>query len=399
MRENYRSEAEGYHEVLANEVSRFVQGNVNDRTILEHLEFEDPDFFDAFQLPAIEDGMSVVGRNGKAIEGAYLISEWMQGRNAGVVGGVIEQQFPDVWGLETSARAALRLRWIKGIIQEQSSHIVGLVQKYNRCRHRVDRINREREASILKQKRIIGCTTTAAAKYTEEIREASPGIIIVEEAGEILESHVLTAMTDNTKQLVLIGDHKQLRPKVSNYSLTVEKGDGYNLNVSMFERLILAGMPHTTLSRQHRMRPEISTLVRSLTYPELEDAPGTKARPTFRGFQDNVIFVSHDKPELNADAIADRRDEDQKCSKENEHEVDMVLKCVRYLGQQGYSTNQIVILTPYLGQLYLLVRRLSQDNDPWLNDLDSFELIRAGLLAPISGDISKRRIKVSTIGR
>ncbi|KAK7181913.1 NFX1-type zinc finger-containing protein 1 (ATPase) [Paraphaeosphaeria sporulosa] len=397
IRENNKVEAEGYHDLLVNAVSGFIQGNINDKAILEYLEFEDPDFFDAFQIPDTDEGEEIAGRHGKAIDRTYLINEWTQGRSAGAVGGASEQQFPNVWGLESSARAALRLNWIKGIYQERASHITNLVQKYNRCRHMVERINQEEKAFFLKQKRIIGCTTTAAAKYTEAIREASPGIIIVEEAGEILESHILTALTSNTKQLVLIGDHKQLRPKVSNYSLTVEKGDGYDLNVSMFERLVLSGMPHTTLNLQHRMRPEISNLVRSLTYPELEDALGTKDRPMLRGFQNNVIFVSHDKPELNADFIADRRDEDQKSSKENEFEVDMVLKIVRYLGQQGYNTEQIVILTPYLGQLHRLVKTLSQDSDPWLNDLDSFELVRAGLAPPPSAGIPKQRVKICTI--
>ena len=402
MREDYKSEGEGYYEVLARTTRDFIQNPLSHGTVLDYLEFsEDSEFFDAFQIPRTRDDMTVVGRDGKPIHHHYLINEWEHGRNAGVFCDIAEKQFPEVWALDPKERDALNLKWTKAIIEDDASKITDLVSKYNGCRHRVEQINREKDAFVLKEKRIIGCTTTAAAKYNEEIRAASPGIIIVEEAGEILESHILTALTPNTKQLVLIGDHKQLRPKISNYSLTVEKGDGYDLNVSMFERLVVAGMPHTTLNVQHRMRPEISTLVRSLTYPELEDAPKTKERASLRGFQDNVIFVSHDQPELNAEAIADHRDEDQKSSKENEYEVDMVLKCVRYLGQQGYSTNNMVILTPYLGQLFRLVKTLSrlEDSDPWLNDLDSFELIRAGLLTPAGGNISKRRIKISTIGK
>ena len=77
----------------------------------------------------------------------------------------------------------------------------------------------------------------------------------------------------------------------------------------------------------------------------------------------------------------------------------MVLKCVRYLGQQGYGTADVVILTPYLGQLSLLVKTLSSENDPILNDLDYAELIRAGLMSPAGADISKRRIRISTIGK
>jgi hypothetical protein len=54
-------------------------------------------------------------------------------------------------------------------------------------------------------KRIIGCTTTGAAKFAQDIR---PDALLMEEAGEILESHVLTAMGENTSQMILIGDHK-----------------------------------------------------------------------------------------------------------------------------------------------------------------------------------------------
>lgn len=56
--------------------------------------------------------------------------------------------------------------------------------------------------------RIIGCTTTAAAKYTQQLRDALPEVLLVEEAGEILESHVLTALGEETRRLILIGDHK-----------------------------------------------------------------------------------------------------------------------------------------------------------------------------------------------
>ncbi|KAF5857988.1 hypothetical protein ETB97_004987 [Aspergillus alliaceus] len=233
--------------------------------------------------------------------------------------------------------------------------------------------------------------------YTEDIRAVSPGIVLLEEAGEILESHVLAAINSETKQLVLIGDHQQLRPKINNYALSVEKGDGYDLNRSLFERLVLAGYPHSTLAKQHRMCPEISFLVRSLTYPDLEDAPATFSRPAPRGLQDRVIFFHHENPETKFAQVSDRRDEGTKESKTNPFEVEVVLKIVKYLGQQGYGTDKVVVLTPYLGQLHLLRDRLKKDNDPVLNDLDSHDLVKAGLLSQASADHSKRAIRLSTI--
>jgi superfamily I DNA and/or RNA helicase len=256
----------------------------------------------------------------------------------------------------------------------------------------------EKDLQVIRKKRIIGCTTTAAAKYVQALQSISPGILLVEEAGEILESHILTALSPDTKQLILIGDHKQLRPK-SHYDLSVEKGNGYDLNRSLFERLVLRGYPHHTLCQQHRMRPEISALVRQLTYPELVDAPTSQGRADLRGFRDNLIFLNHKETEIELPDIPDWKDANSTSTKRNIFEAKMTLKCVRYLGQQGYRTDNIVVLTPYLGQLRLLLDELGKDNDPVLNDLDSYDLVRAGLMPAASADMKKPRIRISTIGK
>jgi SpoVK/Ycf46/Vps4 family AAA+-type ATPase len=398
MIQEQKTEAESYHDALVTRMSSFASTRLSEQMLLDFLELsDDSEYFDAFVVPNNEDGMTVMGKKNKRVDKYYLVKRWLKGEDAGVFANHAIQTYPHVWKIPPQTRVGLQARWNKTILEERVTEISTLADKYNKCRAQIDRLFREKNFHVLSQKRIIGCTTTAAAMYSDEIRKASPGIVLVEEAGEILESHILTALTPTTKQLILIGDHKQLRPKVNNYALTVEKGDGYDLNVSLFERLVLSGVPHTTLSKQHRMRPEISSLVRALTYPELEDAEKTQGRPDLRGFQSNVVFVSHSRPELNAVKIADRHDGGASSSKENLYEAEMVLKCVRYLGQQGYGTEDIVVLTPYLGQLYLLVNTLSKENDPILNDLDSYELVQAGLITPASANISKRRLRISTI--
>ncbi|KAF3919193.1 hypothetical protein AA313_de0200271 [Arthrobotrys entomopaga] len=398
IRQEKRSQGESYHDALVNKVKQYMTFRATEKILLDYLEFSaDSEFFDAFVVPENKEGMAVVGRRGKKVGPHYLLNRWCLGLDAGVFRRSANEQFPTVWAMNNDIRATHLKKWIREVFEEQISEIGNLMCKYNECQERLNQIRQLRDTHIIEKKRIIGCTTTAAAMHTDQLQKASPGVVLVEEAGEILESHILTALTPNTKQLVLIGDHKQLRPKVNNHALTVEKGDGYNLNQSLFERLVLAGVPHVTLNRQHRMRPEISSLVRNLTYPELEDAEGTKGRPRLRGFQDSVIFVSHNYPELNATRIADRRDDGSNLSKENEYEAEILIKCVRYLGQQGYGTDNLVVLTPYLGQLCVLRDTLSRDNDPVLNDLDSFELIRAGLLSPAGADVGKKKIKISTI--
>jgi superfamily I DNA and/or RNA helicase len=133
-------------------------------------------------------------------------------------------------------------------------------------------------------------------------------------------------------------------------------------------------------------------------YPGLEDDEKTTGRATPRGLQDRVIFIQHNHPEVNFAEISDKRDEGSKQSRRNIFEAELVLKIVKYLGQQGYGTDRLVVLTPYLGQLHLLRDELSKQNDPVLNDLDSYDLVRAGLVSQANARHSQRQIKLSTIG-
>jgi len=398
---NSKIAAEMKKSTVSRLIDEYRNSPVSKKELLEYLEFVDDEahFYPALSVPENDDGMIPVGRDGKKIPYYYLLDRWTAGQDAGIFKVQVSSEHSQVWKMNHQSRKDCIARWALELLKERATNVYDQVRKFDECQETQSNVWSEKNAAILKEKRIIGCTTTAAAMYAKELEGARPGVILVEEAGEILESHILTAMTPNTKQLVLIGDHKQLRPKVNNYGLTVEKGDGYNLNVSLFERLVLAGVPHTTLSAQHRMSPEISALVRHLTYPKLLDAPKTMHRPPIRGMQDRVVFFNHDHPELEATDIADTRDEGSKSSKENAFEVEMVLKCVKYLGQQGYGTDKLVVLTPYLGQLRLLLNELRKENDPVLNDLDSHDLIQAGLLPAAAANIQKGRIRISTIGK
>lgn len=83
-----------------------------------------------------------------------------------------------------------------------------------------------------------GMTTTGAAKYQAVLNAVKPKIVIIEEAAEVLESHVITSLSGGTKHAILIGDHQQLRPNPAVYKLAKQ----YNLDVSLFERLINNGI-------------------------------------------------------------------------------------------------------------------------------------------------------------
>jgi hypothetical protein len=58
----------------------------------------------------------------------------------------------------------------------------------------------------LSKAKIIGMTTTGAAKNSGLLQKLVAEAMIIEEAGQVLESHVLTAMTPNLKRLILLGE-------------------------------------------------------------------------------------------------------------------------------------------------------------------------------------------------
>ncbi|KAF9264160.1 P-loop containing nucleoside triphosphate hydrolase protein [Marasmius fiardii PR-910] len=389
-----KSDAEEHIKTLGVAFSDYMDSSVALQTILDYLEFEEPEIYYSFCVPRGEDGMTQVGRNGKHIPETYLFDRWRRGQNSGIYTHLSTNS---LWTKPQPERTMLLVRWTAEINKEYLTKFTSVASQYNTSLKQLSYIFSEKDDSIIAGKRIIGCTTTAAAKYNDQIRRASPQVLLVEEAGEILESHILTAMNERTDQLILIGDHQQLRPKANNYALTVEKGEGFNLNMSLFERLVLKGYPHETLHQQHRMRPEISSLVRELTYPHLIDASDTRNRPSLRGFEDVVIFLDHNHPEKDLSDVAERRDMNATSSKQNMFEVDMVLKTLKYLAQQGYGTDKVTILTPYLGQLQQLRKALMNDNDPVLNDLDSYDLVQAGLMTPANAQVGKKSVRLATI--
>ncbi|OAL25146.1 hypothetical protein AYO22_05023 [Fonsecaea multimorphosa] len=384
---------------LRQAVARLQGTNFSKSEVLEHLEFrsEGPSFFEAFEVPLMEGKMTQVGKSGRTVDKFYLLDQWRRGKDAGIFQRSHGSRFPEVWNLKAAERFQIYEQWKREMMETVSELVCGAGEAYNKALAQVRAIYMEKDLEVMRQKRIIACTTTAAAKYVKHVQSVSPGVVLVEEAGEILESHILTAIGPDTKQLILVGDHKQLRPKISNYNLTVEKGEGYDLNRSLFERLVLEGFPHQVLVEQHRMRPELSAILRELTYPELCDAPKTKGRPDLRGCTDNLIFVDHRHPEVELADVREWGDGYTSSSKKNLFEGEMTWKCVRYLGQQGYRTDNIVVLTPYLGQLRLLMDLLSQSTDPVLNDLDSYDLVRAGLMPEASAAYEKPKIRLSTI--
>jgi len=166
------------------------------------------------------------------------------------------------------------------------------------CLDEIQKLQDLKYASVLASNRVIACTTTGAAKYTHLLAQAAPAVLLIEEAAEIMEAHVITSLNPQCKHLIMIGDHKQFRPKAEHFMLTVEARRGYDLNISLFERL-MPSLGAATLTRQHRMHPDIAVIPREITYNELQDAPDVALYAPIQGLhiRNRVIFIDHREPE------------------------------------------------------------------------------------------------------
>ena len=254
---------------------------------------------------------------------------------------------------------------IKFIINYMKSVLLAELKDYNKELNKFSYLlNKKKEilsmsdAEAIKKYKIVAMTTTGCAKYSTILEQSNFEVIIIEEAGEVLESHVLSLLTKNTKHLILIGDHKQLKPKPYNYEIETK----YNFNVSMFERLINNNIPFSSLKYQRRMKPKFADYVR-IIYGETEyqDYENVKQRPNVKGIENDMYFITHNKLEGENSGLK---------SKFNDYEAKYLVKLCKYLLQQGYKNNQITILTFYLGQVLRIKKFLRE----YLNETESKEI-------------------------
>ncbi|PFH58340.1 hypothetical protein XA68_13854 [Ophiocordyceps unilateralis] len=235
-------------------------------------------FFHAFQIlqEADADAYNVMGIRNLDLKPSALYDIWLDCEDFTRWHRHVQVLIPGrgrfAWGLGGTARRQLHNSWLKQTHQQHLEDYLVAVEKHAQLQKEVDNLEDESKRNVVRSRRVIGCTTTGAAMYQSIITAAQPDFVLVEEAGEILEAHVVAALGPSVKKLCLIGDDKQLRPKVNNYKLTVEKGEGFDLNVSLFERLIRQGHPFAALKQQHGAHAELSHLTRLLAYEGLEDS-------------------------------------------------------------------------------------------------------------------------------
>ena len=174
----------------------------------------------------------------------------------------------------------------------------------------------------------------------------------------------MSALSKDCEHLILIGDHVQLKPNPSVYNLAKD----YKIDVSLFERLINNNTKRKMLDIQHRMRPEISILMKHFYDKPILDHPSVESFGNVIGLKDNVLFFSHQQPEMSDSSSLEK-------SKCNKYEAHLVSRFADYLAKQSYGESKITILTMYLGQLVEIRRSLRnlRLNNLKVSTVDNFQ--------------------------
>ena len=260
-----------------------------------------------------------------------------------------KEKIRKIWQIRFSERWELYKSWTEELKHDLIEKLKEYEENYLQCCQDIKHSTRDKHIQALKQADVIGMTTTGAAKHYEILQSIKPKIVIVEEAAEVLEGHIITSLSDECQHLILIGDHKQLKPSPTVYQLAKK----YKLDLSLFERMVNNKVRYESLEFQHRMRPEIANIIR-LFYPNLKDHELVLNKPNIRGVSRNVYFITHQHPE--------EEDEDS-TSHLNEHEAQFLVGLCRYLLKQEYKPSQITVLTTYKAQMFYLHKLMPKESE------------------------------------
>lgn len=318
-----------------------------------------------------------------------LLGQWRTGGHRGnhTPREITQLIYADVWTMSNAERTRLYNYWLREIRDPLITDIIQKYRSYENTTNELEKVSRDVDLRCLHEADVVGVTTTGLARNLNLLQKLRCKVMLCEEAGEVLEAHTLTALLPSVEHAILIGDHQQLRPQIVNYELqsTSARGAQYSLDVSLFERLIQPPydtdprLPYDTLETQRRMHPSVSELIRSTLYPRLEDGGPVAQYPEIYGMKKRLFWMHHESPEDQEVQL-----DPMTTSHTNTFEVEMTIALVQHLVRQGsYGSDDIAVITPYLGQLNRLRREMARlfEISVGERDLEELEALDADQLA------------------
>ena len=198
---------------------------------------------------------------------------------------------------------------------------------------------------VLASAEVLCTTNIGAGHFTLSNRKFS--IVLIDEATQATEPSALVPIVKGARQLILVGDHRQLPPTV-----TSQRAEEGGLDIPLFERLLSNGLPAHMLTTQYRMHPTIREFPSARFYENrLEDGCSSSDRPPVAGF----LWPDWDKPVAFVPVHGAEIEEEVGSSRSNMDEAATVIQIVNDLLSPGdLSPEDIGIISPYAGQVRLI---------------------------------------------
>ncbi len=192
---------------------------------------------------------------------------------------------------------------------------------------------------LVKHTNVVCCTCVGS--LCEYLGEEKFTRVLIDEATQATELSTIIPLVKNAKQVVLIGDHKQLPPTIISFNAEKE-----GLSISLFEKLINKGLKPIMLNTQYRMHPSISFFPSQNFYNSLLlNGITDKHRPLILGFP-------WPNPNIRVSFVNVAGDEETEGSSYfNPLEINMVLDIlIKIFNFNTVNIEDVGIVTPYDSQ-------------------------------------------------
>eukprot|EP00828_Plagiopyla_frontata_P040626 TRINITY_DN5553_c0_g1_i4.p1 TRINITY_DN5553_c0_g1~~TRINITY_DN5553_c0_g1_i4.p1 ORF type:complete len:546 (-),score=59.96 TRINITY_DN5553_c0_g1_i4:18-1655(-) len=177
--------------------------------------------------------------------------------------------------------------------------------------------------------------------------------VLIDEATQAIEPECLVPITNGAKQIILVGDHRQLGPVING-----RESARAGLSKSLFERMVQSGVRPVRLQVQYRMHPELSKFPSNIFY---EGTLQNGVTITDREIEGSFPWPNKNKPMFFYNLYGVEEISASGTSYLNRVEVQQIEKIIYQFIKAGVKTNQLGIITPYSGQRAFIVNYLSKN--------------------------------------
>ncbi|OAF66350.1 hypothetical protein A3Q56_05905 [Intoshia linei] len=175
--------------------------------------------------------------------------------------------------------------------------------------------------------------------------------VLIDESTQATEPECMIPIVNYCKQLILVGDHRQLGPVVM-----CKKASRAGFTVSLFERLVFSGFRPLLLKVQYRMHPTLSAFSSDAFYEGSLQNGITESERTMEKY--DIPWPKKNKPMFFWSTSGQEEISASGTSYLNRTEAANVAKISTLLMEAGVTPNQIGIITPYEGQRSYLVQHV-----------------------------------------